>query len=198
MRMNQPTGADITGLLVARPDQVVITDVTVRELKVNRDPRGTLTELLRNDWGDIYGDDMPFAQTYVSVTGPGVARDDDKWHVHQFQTDRFYCLAGEIVVVVADVRSDSPTNGAVQFFPLSAASDAPAPAVVTIPPRTLHGFVVTSPVPAMLMNFPNRLYNPDDEGRVPFADAAVTLPGGTPFSYDLIRRHFGIGSPANQ
>lgn len=164
-----------------------IEGVTLRALKVNRDPRGTLTELLRADWPDVFNEGMPFAQVYTSTTGAGVARDEQQWHVHRHQTDRFYCVAGRIVVVIADARPDSSTAGEVMFVELAAQEDAPAPLVVTIPPGTLHGFVVTSDGPATLLNFPNRLYDASDEGRVPFETARVTLPDGTPFSYDVVR-----------
>ena len=164
-----------------------IDGATIRALKVNRDPRGTLTELLRADWPDVFGEEMPFAQVYTSTTGAGVARDEQQWHVHRYQTDRFYCVAGRIVVVIADARVDAPTHREVMFVELAAQGDAPAPLVVTIPPGTLHGFVVTSDGPATLLNFPNRLYDASDEGRVPFADAGVTLPDGTPFTYDIVR-----------
>ncbi|MDQ3045808.1 MAG: dTDP-4-dehydrorhamnose 3,5-epimerase family protein [Chloroflexota bacterium] len=164
-----------------------IDGAIVRELRVNRDPRGTLTELLRSDWSDLYGAHLPFAQVYTSTTAPGVARDESQWHVHRHQTDRFYCLAGRIVVAIADVRPTSATRGGLILVDLAADTDAPAPLVVTIPPGTLHGFVVTGPGPAILLNFPNRLFDPTDEGRVPFAEAGVTLPDGTPFSYDLAR-----------
>lgn len=161
--------------------------VVVRALKVNRDPRGTLTELLRTDWPDLYGEEMPFAQVYTSTTGAGVARDEEQWHVHRHQTDRFYCVAGRITVAVADARPGSATHGSVTLVELAAEADAPAPLVVTIPSGTLHGFVVTSPGPATLLNFPNRLYDPSDEGRIPFAEAGVRWPDGTPFRYDDVR-----------
>jgi len=164
-----------------------IEDVTLHKLQVNRDPRGTLTELLRSDWPNVYGEEMPFAQAYVSTTGPGVARDEDRWHVHRHQTDRFYCLSGRIVVVIADARSSSPTNGELMLVELEAEDMAPAPLLVTIPPGALHGFVVTSDGPATLLNFPNRLYDATDEGRVPFAEAGVAMPDGRPFSYDSVR-----------
>jgi dTDP-4-dehydrorhamnose 3,5-epimerase len=164
-----------------------LAGVVLRELKVNRDPRGTLTELLRRDWPDLYGDELPFAQVYTSTTAPGVARDEDKWHIHQYQTDRFYCLVGRIVIAIADAREGSPTRGELMLVELAASADAPAPLVVTIPPGTLHGFVVTSETPAMLANFPNRLYDPSDEGRVPLAEANVVLPNQSPFHYDLVR-----------
>lgn len=167
-----------------------IEGVTLRGLQVNRDPRGTLTELLRSDWPDVYGPEMPFAQSYLSTTGPGVARDEDRWHVHQHQTDRFYCISGQIVVAIADARASSATAGRIMLVELTADSDAPASLMVTIPPGTLHGFVVASEAPASLMNFPNRLYDPSDEGRLPFADAGITFPDGTPFTYDAVRAIF--------
>jgi dTDP-4-dehydrorhamnose 3,5-epimerase len=159
-------------------------------LTTHRDPRGSLTELLRADWPDVYGDEMPFAQVYTSTTGPGVARDIGKWHVHQHQTDRFYCLRGTIVVAIADPREDSRTKGNVMLVELAATDDGPAPLLVTIPPQTLHGFVVTSDEPATLLNFPNRIYDPADEGRVAFGEAEVTFPDGTGFDYELVRRWY--------
>lgn len=185
----ETTPEAVRGCLVtsaAEPSRV--EGAVLRELVTHRDPRGTLTELLKADWQDVFGEGMPFAQVYTSTTAPGVARDVDMWHLHQHQTDRFYCLRGTIVVAIADPREDSPTRGNVMLVQLAAAEDGPAPLLVTIPPRTLHGFVVTSEEPATLLNFPNRLYDPSDEGRVPFGEAGVTFPDGTPFSYDAVRR----------
>lgn len=170
-----------------------IHDVVVRDLTTHRDPRGTLTELLRADWPDVYSEAMPFAQVYTSTTSPGVARDIDRWHVHQRQTDRFYCVAGRIVVAIADVRPDSPSNGTLMLVELAASDDAPAPLMVTIPPQTLHGFVVTSDTPATLLNFPNRIYDAEDEGRTHFDDAGVTFPHGEPFDYMKVAEFYRRG-----
>ena len=185
--MRKPSSS-IAGLVVRdQSGNGRIQGVVVRELKVNRDPRGTLTELLRTDWPDVFGDDMPFRQVYTSTTASGVARDEDRWHVHEHQTDRFYCLAGRIVVAIADNRPSSQSRQQIMLVELAAGDDSPAPVMVTIPPGTLHGFVVTSPSPAILANFPNRLYDPTDEGRVPFAEAGVKLPDGSAFSYEQVR-----------
>lgn len=184
----------VESVLVRNGDTApAIFDVTVRGLRTNRDPRGTLTELLRADWPDVYSDSMPFAQVYTSSTEPGVARDVDTWHVHQHQTDRFYCLSGRIVVAIADPREDSLSRGKLMLVELSAQEDAPAPLMVTIPPRTLHGFVVTSEGPATLLNFPTQLYDPSDEGRTPFDEAGVTFPDGSPFSYGVVSEWYARG-----
>ena len=177
-------------LVTESTDTPAIHDVVVHGLKTNRDPRGTLTELLRVDWPDVYGEAMPFKQVYTSTTSPGVARDVDKWHVHKNQTDRFYCTAGRIVVAIADPREGSPSKGKIMLVELAAQEDGPAPVLVTIPPQTLHGFVVTSAGPATLLNFPNQLYDPSDEGRFSFVDAGVTLPDGTPFEYEAVKAFY--------
>jgi len=193
---NRTTGSAIAEVLVTSADATSRVDgALLHALTTHRDPRGTLTELLRVDWPDaVFGDSMPFAQVYTSTTGPGVARDVDKWHLHQHQTDRFYCIRGRIVVAIADPREDSPTRGNLMLVELAAAEDGPAPLLVTIPPRTLHGFVVTSEEPATLLNFPTRLYDASDEGRVPFAEAAVAFPDGSPFDYDLVRQWYAGAS----
>lgn len=178
-------------LVTSGGSEAAIHDVVVRDLITHRDPRGTLTELLRADWPDVFGEALPFAQVYTSTTSPGVARDIDRWHVHQRQTDRFYCVAGRIVVAIADVRPDSPSNGKLMLVELSALDDGPAPLMVTIPPRTLHGFVVTSETPATLLNFPNQIYDPEDEGRTHFGDAGVTFPNGEPFDYMEVANYYG-------
>lgn len=179
-------------LVISAEVEPAIHDVVVRQLTTHRDPRGTLTELLRADWDDVFGEDMPFAQVYTSTTAPGVARDIDKWHVHQHQTDRFYCVSGTIVVTIADQRNESPSKGKLMLVELAAQEDGPAPLMVTIPPRTLHGFVVTSETPATLLNFPNRLYDLQDEGRVPFEEAKVPIGSDQLFSHERIRHALSL------
>ncbi len=189
MTMEQLSGVEAARsiLVVDASQPAPIHDVVLRGLTTHRDPRGTLTELLRADWNDVYGEELPFAQVYTSTTAPGIARDIDRWHVHRHQTDRFYCVAGRIVVPIADVREGSPTRGALMLVELAAGEDGPAPLLVTIPPGTLHGFVVTSPGPATLLNFPNRIYDPEDEGRLPFTEAGVTFPDSTAFDYAIVQ-----------
>ncbi|MCC6313806.1 MAG: dTDP-4-dehydrorhamnose 3,5-epimerase family protein [Thermomicrobiales bacterium] len=178
-------------LVVGADDPSPVAGAILRSLRVNRDPRGTLTELLRADWGDVCGPEMPFAQVYASVTVPGIARDEDRWHVHERQTDRFLCLAGRIVVAVADARPDSPTQGRLLLADMAAASDAPAPYMVAVPPGALHGFVALGETPALLLNLPTRLYDASDERRVEIDGSGVVFPDGTPFSWQAVRAALG-------
>src|SRR3989344_7642019 len=140
----------------------LIHDVIIHPFRVNRDPRGSLTEALKTTWEDVYKEpDMPFAQMYFSETAPGVARDIDQWHVHPSgQQDRFFAIRGTIVTVVYDNRDGSPTKGTVNLFLMGESQNDHGQYLLVIPKHTYHGYVVVSKTPAILGNFPTRLYNP--------------------------------------
>jgi dTDP-4-dehydrorhamnose 3,5-epimerase len=167
---------------------VLIADVVARHLQVNRDPRGVLVETLKADWPDCYdAEGRPFAQTYYSVTEPWVARDEDRWHVHEVQSDRFVVPSGDVALALYDARDDSPTRGRLNLFRLGQGGGDEGQYLVLIPPRVLHGFMVIGPGPALLLNYPTRLYDPADEGRVPFAEADARMADGRVFSWDVLR-----------
>lgn len=141
----------------------LIDGVILRKLTIHKDHSGTLVETLRSDWPDVAGDN--FAMQYMSITPPSVARDEDKWHLHKNQKDRFICVAGRIVTAIFDAR-DSPTRGRLNLFVMGP-DKVEDMYMVVIPEETYHGFMAISKIPAYLLNFPTQLYNQDDEGRVP-------------------------------
>lgn len=167
----------------------LIQDVIMHPLKINKDQSGILVETLRSDWQGIYGPGREFAMQYYSVTPSGVARDEDTWHIHQMQEDRFLVVSGAIITVIADNRQDSLTNGLLNLFYMDAGID---PYILLIPKKTLHGFMVVSKTPAILLNFPTALYNPKDEGRAPHEEAQFKSPDGSLFSWNKIRKEFSI------
>ncbi len=165
----------------------LIKDVIIHSYKVNKDSSGVLVETLRRDWEDVYNEGREFSMQYYSETPPGLARDEDVWHFHPtVQDDRFSVIKGEIVVAVADSRKDSETLGLLNLFYINARVD---PYLVLIPRRTLHGFLVVSKEPAILINFPTAVYNPKEEERVPYKEVDIRLPNGAPFSWDLVRNY---------
>lgn len=145
--------------------QNLIDGVILRKLILHQDPTGSLVETLREDWADVIGADMPFKMQYISKTPPGIARDEDKWHVHKFQKDRFLCVSGRLVTAVYDPRENSPTKGKLNLFSMGPDNDEEM-FMVVIPQNTYHGFVSIGKTPAILANFPTQLYNPEDEGRI--------------------------------
>ena len=173
--------------LKSKQDKKLIKDLIIYPLKVNRDESGILVETLRKDWSEIYGGDREFAMQYFSVTQPAIARDENVWHYHPTQEDRFLVAYGDIITAVADNRAGSPTNGLLNLFYMRSDVD---PYILLIPKRTLHGFMVVSKTPAVLLNFPTSLYNPEEEKRIPYSDALVKLPNGSLFNWNETRKLF--------
>jgi dTDP-4-dehydrorhamnose 3,5-epimerase len=161
----------------------IIHDVIIHPYKVNRDPRGTLTEALKTTWEDVYDTDhMPFAQMYFSSTDPGVARDEGKWHYHPGgQQDRFGVIRGDIVVAIMDNREGSTTKGLLNLFHMGEAAGDDGQFMLLVPKQTLHGYVVVGDSRATMYNFPTRLYDPSEEHRVPMEE--TPLADGSVFSY---------------
>ncbi len=165
----------------------LIKDVIMHPLRINKDESGVLVETLRTDWPDIYGNDRKFAMQYYSSTPSGIARDEKVWHYHpSVQEDRFLVIQGTIIVAVADQRANSVTKGLLNLFYMKSDEN---PYILLIPKETLHGFLVISKEPAILLNFPTTLYNPKEEGRITYEEAQVMLPDGSLFSWDSVRKN---------
>ena len=92
-------------------------------------------------------------------------RDENQFHVHKFQKDRFVAISGRIVTAIYDPREGSKTKGKLNLFMMGPENEQEMYMVV-IPQNTYHGFMVISPTPGTLFNFPTQLYDPEDEGRV--------------------------------
>ncbi len=176
-------------ITLANIDSVkLIKDVVIHPYKVNEDASGVLVETMRKDWTDVYNQGREFFMQYYSETPSGMARDEDVWHYHPaIQDDRFSLVKGEIVVAIADSREDSSTKGLLNLFYINAREN---PYMVLIPRKTLHGFMVVSKEPAILINFPTALYNPREEGRIPYKDVNIKTTDGEIFNWNLVRKKF--------
>jgi dTDP-4-dehydrorhamnose 3,5-epimerase len=161
--------------------------------RIHFDSRGFLVETLRRDDATVRGED--FAMSYTSVTVPGEFRDRDRWHVHKVQTDRFVVVLGEMILALYDARSHSPSHGRLEVIRMKGAPYAqPSPGknedaetiLVPIPPGVYHCIGNLSDYPCVLINFPTELYDPQDEGRVPFREVSIGIMGG-PFEWARVR-----------
>ncbi len=177
------------------PPECRIDGAVVLPRVVHHDPRGFLVETLRHDDLPVRGDE--FAMSYTSVTVPGEKRDRDRWHVHQRQVDRFVVPIGEMVLALWDARPTSPTHGLLHAIRMCGAPIAGLASPGGRADRTTH--LVTIPIgvyhcignlhatdPFVLQNYPTRLYDAADEGRVPFAEAPIASLGGRPFAWELV------------
>jgi len=168
----------------------LIKDVVIHPYKINQDASGILVETLKTNWNDVYGPGREFFQQYYSETPSNLARDEDLWHYHPtVQDDRFSVIKGGVVVAIADNREKSETKGLLNLFHINARKD---PYMVLIPRKTLHGFMVVSKDPAILINFPTGLYNPKEEGRIPYEDVNIKTADGELFSWALVRKEFNL------
>lgn len=163
--------------------QELVEGVKFRKLTVHKDETGVLFETLRRDWQDVFNDqDLAFSMQYMSMTPSGIARDEDEWHVHKNQNDRFICVSGRIVTAVFDPRPQSKTFGKLNLFVMGPTNEDEMYMVI-IPPNTYHGFMVISKEPGYLLNFPTQLYNPEDEGRIAHDEN---------FTWQSVREDFGL------
>lgn len=169
--------------LIDRPGQLP-RGCVLRPLRAHRDARGLLAETLRADWPELYGPELPFAQSYFSVTRAGIARDEDRWHLHERQADRFVVVSGCLVIALAQAGIGLASVALVPLGPLLGDGRH---ATLLVPPGVLHAVLAAGDSDAVLLNSPTRLYDPADETRVPFAEAGARLPDGRDFRWDLVR-----------
>lgn len=169
----------------------LIQDVILYPLKVNRDSRGILVETLKTTWSEVFSKDRPFTQNYFSITESGSARDENLWHYHPTkQEDRFVVVRGDIVVAMYDWRNESQSYGRLNLFKMGESNGDEGQYLLLVPKNVLHGFLVISEKPAILLNFPTTLYDKNEEGRVTHEEINVRLPDGRVFSWDLVRKEF--------
>jgi len=137
----------------------MIEGVKIKELKVNRDERGRLYEILRMD-EEFF---QQFGQVYITTVNPGYAKG---WHYHKHQADNFTCVSGTLRIGLYDAREGSKTRGESQEVIIPSGQ----PVVVRIPEGIYHGFEAVGSSEAIVLNIPTRPYNPKepDEFRLPF------------------------------
>jgi dTDP-4-dehydrorhamnose 3,5-epimerase len=146
-----------------------IDGVIVKPLRLLRDERGWLMEILRRDDPHF----LTFGQVYVTVARPGAVK---AWHAHERQTDHLAVVAGEARVALYDARGGSPTEGNV----VDVVAGENNPVLVVIPPGVYHGFKSTGDAPAHVVNVPTELYDYDtpDELRRPYDDPGIPYDWG--------------------
>ncbi len=141
----------------------MITDVIIKELITHYDERGFFREIIRCT-DDIFKEG--FGQWSHSLMYAGVAK---AWHIHRVQIDWWYVPVGVLRVALHDTRSGSPTHRETMELLLGEHQSAQ---VLRIPPGVAHGCKCISG-PAHLFYITSRIYDPNDEGRIPYNDAAI-------------------------
>lgn len=136
-----------------------ITGVVVRDLSVNLDGRGEVTELWSKPWVDEGLSEIQ--HVYQSATDYGVVK---CWHLHDIHTDQFTVTRGKLQITLVDVREDSETFGHVNTFFVGSLK----PRLIKIPPMILHGWKALTEPEVLVVNLQSHVYLPEDEFKFPW------------------------------
>ena len=141
----------------------MIEGVEIKELVTHLDERGYFREILRvND--PIFPEG--FGQWSHSLMYAGVAK---AWHIHKLQIDWWYVGSGVLKVALHDTRPASKTyRNTMEFF----MGDNHPAKLLRIPPGVAHGCKCLQG-PAHLFYIISRVYDPEDEGRIPHDDPTI-------------------------
>lgn len=151
----------------------MIEGVKIKILKVRKDipdtqdaqPRqGFLMEVLRDDEGLM----SKFGQSTFTVAYQGTIK---AFHWHKKQDDLWFVATGKAMVVLHDLRKDSPTFK--QTDTIIAGEEEYK--LIVIPVGVAHGYKVLSEEPVLLFYHTTESYaaaNPDEE-RIPWNDPVI-------------------------
>jgi len=141
----------------------MLKGILIKSLKRACDERGCFTEIMRQDWKDLLGQDRP-VQTNFSTTYPGMIR---AWHRHRRgQVDYFIALKGTLKICAYDEETEELDEVISTGLDLQ---------VLRMPGHYWHGFKAVGNELAFLIYFTTNLYDyqrPDEERR-PWNDPKI-------------------------
>ena len=141
----------------------MIEGVALKKLTTHEDARGFFREIIRvND--EIFKEG--FGQWSHSMMRKDVIK---AWHIHNLQTDWWYVPKGVLRVALYDNRADSPTYKELMELVMGDGHDA---VILRVPPGVAHGCKCIKG-PTHLLYVTSKVYNPQDEGRIPFDDREI-------------------------
>jgi dTDP-4-dehydrorhamnose 3,5-epimerase len=141
----------------------MLKGIRIKPIARFSDERGFFTEVMRNDWKDLFAEDT-IAQANHSVTYPSIIR---AWHRHlKGQKDYFLVLKGAIKIGAYDEKTGELDTVVSTGLDLQ---------IVRVPGEYWHGFKALGTEPAMLLYFTTNLYDPSnpDEERRPWNDQTL-------------------------
>ena len=127
----------------------LIDGVSLRDLVLHTDERGTVCEMYDPRWG-WHPDPLVF--TYFYTIRPGWAKG---WGQHKEHDDRYCLLKGEMKVVLYDPRPDSPTFGMVNEICISEHRRQ----LISIPRFVWHADENLGTDDVLVVNFPTIQYD---------------------------------------
>lgn len=155
------------GHMIRTADSADLIDgVLLRPYDLWPDDRGYFLEVARMGQGLAAGFPAESTQVSAALSHPGIIK---AFHYHLHQTDLWVPSAGMFQVALVDLRPESRTFGRKNTIYAGSLK----PWQLLIPPGVGHGYKIIGEQPAVLVYVTNRLYNPKDEGRIPYNEPAI-------------------------
>ncbi len=146
----------------------MIEGVQLKSLTTHADERGFFREVLRITDIESFGQ-LSWSSMYQPVI--------KAWHIHKIQWDYWLVPIGVIKAVLVDLRVEGFGMNdwqALRHYPVKAdriqeflLGDNQPAQMLRIPPGVAHGLKVLQG-PAHLFYVTSHVYNPEDEGRIPY------------------------------
>ena len=152
--IQSPTSADL------------IDGVQVSPVALWPDDRGYFLEVIRMRQGLAAHFPPETTQVSAALSYPGTIK---AFHFHKHQTDLWVPAAGMLQITLVDLRPNSATFGLKNTL----YAGTLRPWQVLVPPGVGHGYKVIGEQVGMLIYVTNRLYNPQDEGRIAYNDSEL-------------------------
>jgi len=156
-----PCEAGIGTIVTSPTGRGLIDGVKIETTIVWPDDRGYFFEVARLGQGLVGGFAPDSLQVSATFTYPGAIK---AFHYHLHQTDCWIPAIGMVQVALVDLREDSATFGAKNTLYVGNLR----PWQILIPPGVAHGYKVIGTMPAGLIYVTSRVYDPSDEGRIPY------------------------------
>jgi dTDP-4-dehydrorhamnose 3,5-epimerase len=168
-----PECAKGIGSVIGAPESGdLIAGVRIQPFPLYADDRGYFLEVHRMGRG--LASEFPADRTQFSaaLSYPGGVK---AFHYHLHQTDCWTPTKGMLQVALVDLRLGSTTFGRKNTMYIGTLR----PWQMLIPPGVAHGYKVIGTDDAVLVYLTDRFYNPEDEGRIPYNDAAINYDWST-------------------
>lgn len=147
--------------------------------KVFQDARGKFVKTFHQNVFEDYQLNTKFLEEYYSTSCQNVLRGLHFQLPPRDHTKMVYCVLGEVIDVVVDLRVGSPTYGKHEMFELNADKAN----MIYIPSGLAHGFYVTSQT-AILMYKVSTIYNSELDTGIHWHSIGIPWPTQDPITSD--------------
>lgn len=147
--------------------------------KIFKDERGLFVKTFHHELFVANGLETRFAEEYYSFSRQGVLRGMHFQLPPHDHIKLVYCVSGEVVDVVVDLRVGSPTYGKYETIVLSAQNAN----MLYIPAGLAHGFYVTSESATMMYKV-TTVYSPEHDAGILWNSLDIPWPAAHPIVSD--------------